>query len=99
MRRPPIPIFGTKRRSANGSCWISAPPTGLSDCRSAHNRHGYTFADIDLRWSEPIGRSCMHVRNRLNFCRGRGILRGPGKVNALSGTHPGAYIKPLDVAW
>jgi hypothetical protein len=52
-----------------------------------------------LRWSEPIGRSCMHVRNRLNFCRGRGILRGPGKVNALSGTHPGGYIKPLDVAW
>jgi hypothetical protein len=41
----------------------------------------------------------MHLRNRLNFCCGRGILRGPGKVNALSGTQPGAYIKPLDVAW
>jgi hypothetical protein len=37
-------------------------------------RRRYT-ADIDLRWSEPIGRSCMHVRNRLNICRGRGILR------------------------
>jgi hypothetical protein len=66
-------------------------------CRTA--QRPYTFVDIDLRWSEPIGRSCMHVRNRLNFCRGRGILRGPGKVNALSGTHPGAYIKLLDVAW
>jgi len=60
-------------------------------------RSNYTFADTDLRWSQRIARSCMHDRNRLNFCRGRGILRGPGKVNALSGTYPGA--KPLDVAW
>jgi hypothetical protein len=27
----------------------------------------YTLADIDVRWSELIGRGCAHVRNRMNF--------------------------------
>ena len=63
-------------------------------------RKGATLADIDLRWSERIGRSCMHVQNWLNFGCGRGILRPPGQgERAVRMNPPGVgYIKPLRVA-
>jgi len=98
-RLAPIPTASVahcnaiRRISARSCADIASAPTLASGPTIR------TFADIDLQWFEPIARSCMHDRNRLSFCRGRGILRGPGKVNALSGTRPGAYIKPLDMAW
>jgi hypothetical protein len=61
----------------------AAAAAGPSDGRAASPAVWRNVADETLRWSS------------LYICRGRGILRGPGKVNALSGTHPGAKVQPI----
>jgi hypothetical protein len=54
--------------ASNGFLGVRRKGRGAERASRPATLEEYTGADIDVRWSELIGRECGHVRNRMNFC-------------------------------